>query len=304
MKYIIICLFAFFSLTISTSYSQNGGDGIVVENGKKFKLHTVAAGETIYALGRKYSMSPAKIIAANGNIQTLKLGQKVKIPMGDAPVVAETPKPKVTTPVKETKPAKVEEATTPKAAIPNYHVVEQGETISAIARKYGMTVDQVQQINSLGDNTINVGQKIFLSRGAKAKFEEDRAKEEMKKSQDINGTKPVTPEKTEEKPKTEEATPKEISQVKESGEAAWVNDADLNPNKYFALHRSAPNGTIMKVTNRMNNKFVFVKVIGKLPNTGDNNNLVIKLSQAAANKLGVLDNRFQADISYSLIEGR
>ncbi|MBL0050996.1 MAG: LysM peptidoglycan-binding domain-containing protein [Bacteroidetes bacterium] len=304
MKYIIICLFAFFSLTISTSYSQNGGDGIVVENGKKFKLHTVAAGETIYALGRKYSMSPAKIIAANGNIQTLKLGQKVKIPMSDAPVVAETPKPKVTTPVKETKPAKVEEVTTPKAAIPNYHVVEQGETISAIARKYGMTVDQVQQINSLGDNTINVGQKIFLSRGAKAKFEEDRAKEEMKKSQDINGTKPVTPEKTEEQPKTEEATPKEISQVKESGEAAWVNDADLNPNKYFALHRSAPNGTIMKVTNRMNNKFVFVKVIGKLPNTGDNNNLVIKLSQAAANKLGVLDNRFQADISYSLIEGR
>jgi rare lipoprotein A (peptidoglycan hydrolase) len=91
-------------------------------------------------------------------------------------------------------------------------------------------------------------------------------------------------------------------EVFENGVASWIRDDDINPNKYYALHRSAPIGTIIKVTNKMNNKYVFVKVVGSLPNTGDNTDLVIKISKASAEKLGVHDSKFQSELSYGVNE--
>jgi LysM repeat protein len=93
-----------------------------------------------------------------------------------------------------------------------------------------------------------------------------------------------------------------IRQVNETGVASWIMDGEINQNKYYALHRNAPVGTIIKVTNRMNNKYVFVKVVGLLPETGDNDKLIIKISQAASNKINVLDSRFQAELSYGVAE--
>jgi peptidoglycan DL-endopeptidase LytF len=99
--------------------------------------------------------------------------------------------------------------------------------------------------------------------------------------------------------KAEEAN-KPLKEVIEKGAASWINDEQVNPNKFYALHRTAPIGTIIKVTNTMNNQSVFVKVVGILPETGDNQNLIIKISKAAAKKLQVLDNKFQADLSYGM----
>jgi len=93
-----------------------------------------------------------------------------------------------------------------------------------------------------------------------------------------------------------------IRQMNETGVASWIMDGEVNQNKYYALHRYAPVGTIVKVTNRMNGKYVFVKVVGLLPDTGDNENLIIKISQAASNKINVLDSRFQAELSYGVAE--
>jgi len=91
-------------------------------------------------------------------------------------------------------------------------------------------------------------------------------------------------------------------EIYENGVASWIRDDDINPNKYYALHRTAPVGTIIKVTNKMNNKYVFVKVVGTLPNTGDNTDLVIKISKASAEKLGVRDAKFQSELNYGVNE--
>jgi hypothetical protein len=53
---------------------------------------------------------------------------------------------------------------------------------------------------------------------------------------------------------------------------------------------------------KTNNKYVFVKVVGTLPDTGDNNDLVIKISKASAEKLGVRDSRFQSELNYGVNE--
>jgi LysM repeat protein len=91
-------------------------------------------------------------------------------------------------------------------------------------------------------------------------------------------------------------------ELNENGVASWIRDDDINPNKYYALHRSAPIGTIIKVSNKMNNKYVFVKVVGTLPDTGDNTDLIIKISKASAEKLGVRDSKFQCELNYGVNE--
>lgn len=95
---------------------------------------------------------------------------------------------------------------------------------------------------------------------------------------------------------------KVLMQVTESGICTWINDGDVSQSKYYALHRSAPVGTIVKVTNKMNFKSVFVKVVGVLPDTGDNEKSIVKISQTAVNKLGALDAHFQVELSYGMLQ--
>jgi murein DD-endopeptidase MepM/ murein hydrolase activator NlpD len=60
--------------------------------------HTVASGETLFSLGRKYGVSPFAIADANGlpNDAQLAMGQKVRIPAGGATRTAKAPKPEAT----------------------------------------------------------------------------------------------------------------------------------------------------------------------------------------------------------------
>jgi rare lipoprotein A (peptidoglycan hydrolase) len=117
---------------------------------------------------------------------------------------------------------------------------------------------------------------------------------------------PVTTENVPPTPATSTASKTEVTavttpgqKITENGVATWIADTEMNQNKFYALHRTAPVGTIIKVTNRMNNNSVYVKVIGVLPSTGDNENVLIKITQAAAQRIGALDQRFQAELSYA-----
>jgi len=74
-----------------------------------------------------------------------------------------------------------------------------------------------------------------------------------------------------------------------------------NNGKYQALHKTAPIGTVITVRNSYNNASIQVKVIGRLPNTGNNEKLIIKLSEAAFRHLngrGDRDKRFGVELSY------
>lgn len=73
---------------------------------------------------------------------------------------------KLATLEKKQKPTAKQAATPPqekkaKAASAKVHVVKAGETLYQISRKYGLTVDQLKQLNDMGKNvTIQPGQKL------------------------------------------------------------------------------------------------------------------------------------------------
>ncbi len=86
--------------------------------------------------------------------------------------------------------------------------------------------------------------------------------------------------------------------VKGRSKGSWLKDKSAFEKNFYALHRSAPNKSYIRVINPMNNKSVYVKVIGKLPDVGENADVDLKLTSAAVKKLGLRDDKFVVDWSY------
>ncbi|MEM0927923.1 MAG: LysM peptidoglycan-binding domain-containing M23 family metallopeptidase [Pseudomonadota bacterium] len=131
-------------------------------------LHTVQGGETVYAIGRIYSVSPAAIIAKNqlSAPYALTIGQGIIIPMGGTSQVAaeqarfgEIAAPAVPTP-----------RTTPQPA-GNYgasstHLVQPGDTLYSLSRRYGVSVQDIAAVNNMmTPYTLSVGQRVAIPGG-------------------------------------------------------------------------------------------------------------------------------------------
>ncbi|MGC8750708.1 LysM peptidoglycan-binding domain-containing protein [Hydrotalea sp.] len=66
--------------------------------------------------------------------------------------------------------------------------------------------------------------------------------------------------------------------------------------KYYVLINNIPEGTIVKIES--NQKVVYAKVLGALPNIKEDNGLLLRLSNAAASVLGMADKTFPVTVQY------
>jgi rare lipoprotein A (peptidoglycan hydrolase) len=88
-----------------------------------------------------------------------------------------------------------------------------------------------------------------------------------------------------------------FTNTKESGLAEVIPGTEANK-KYLVLHRNAPVGSVIRVKNEENDLTIFARVVGVLPETGDNSKVLIKLSQAAFEQLKGVNTRFPVEILY------
>lgn len=70
-------------------------------------------------------------------------------------------------------------------------------------------------------------------------------------------------------------------------------------NKYYCLHNNAAPGTIIKITNPANGKFVFAKVLDNIPDIKMNEGLSIVISNAAADAMAATENSFACTLNYA-----
>ena len=84
----------------------------------------------------------------------------------------------------------------------------------------------------------------------------------------------------------------------EKGVATWIDDASLDPNKKLVLHRTAPIGTVIKITNPMTNRTTFAKVVGRFTDNESTKDVIIVMTKNVADSLGALDKRIHVNISY------
>ncbi|MFL6798980.1 MAG: peptidoglycan DD-metalloendopeptidase family protein [Xanthobacteraceae bacterium] len=119
---------------------------------------TVANGDTVDAIARRYGVPGSAIIQANNlpSPPTVHAGQQLVIPRYSAAPGA------VTRPgLPAHKPAAVPAMS--QSGSPGVHVVAPGETLSKIARLYGKRVDEIARANNLAPATrLNVGDRLTI----------------------------------------------------------------------------------------------------------------------------------------------
>jgi hypothetical protein len=67
---------------------------------------------------------------------------------------------------------------------------------------------------------------------------------------------------------------------------------------YYAFHNTAARGTIIKVHNPANDKVVYTKVIGRIPDLKEYHNVIIGISSNAAAALGAREKKLFCKLSY------
>ena len=249
--------------------------------------HSVEEGQTLFSIARKYGVGVNDIRAWNAlGGQSIAIGQELIVYL-DAP-------------------AGNANATTLDANKYELHTVKEGETLYAIARAYDVPVDELRKRNRLAGEGIRFGQTLIIRDKGLAGVAPvvpvveitppptppvRRAR--MSRSQALEAERQRFEDIKEEEDKTLES----IETETEMGFASVI-EGGSNTRKYLALHRSAPVGTVLRVRNEMNDMSVFVRVVGKLPDTGVNDKVNIRLTQAAYEKLGGINERFPVEISY------
>lgn len=302
--------------------------GVEMRGGQRFVKHRVSPGETLTALTRRYRVTLEQLTNANPQIQNgLGIGQIVFVPRASAGKTTAAAAPAKATPAAKTTPA------TTAGAVPARYTVAKGETLFGIAQRFRTTPDEIIRLNKLpAGGGVRVGQELILI-GAEAnptsavaaapkpaaapvrpvevedvptpapaatKTPVATAPDKPAQIATVTPAAPAEKEKDKEEAREENRTPNRASEllnrVVESGLGAPIENNVTD--KYLALHKTAPVGTIMQVRNSMNGQSVYVRVIGKLPNTGENNNVLVRLSPRAVQKLGTGDSRFRVETNY------
>ncbi|MBT31869.1 MAG: hypothetical protein CMO01_19600 [Thalassobius sp.] len=195
--------------------------------------------------------------------------------------------------------------------VPKVHAAQEGEYLFALGRNLNVNLDSVRTWNYMepADNiTLNqqviVGYNYFDSKGnlilsTGADIADvngfkasaiDAGNSQLTETQGAANLSTLTPEvKLGNIPQN----------TKEEGIGMKISGNDASANQVVGLHKTAEYGTYIKVTNPSNGRTTAVKIIGKLPADAANSQVVIMLSSAACQRIGVLNNQFPVVLEYN-----
>jgi LysM repeat protein len=298
--------------------------------------HKIVRGESLYSIADKYDVTIAELKEWNSLTgskvlvgQSLKIFASVPVEVSNsnAVTVAQVAPPKVermeevkkeepkvaenkVEQPKETKepvsaPVKETNATSNSSSSSGEwttHTVKSGESLFSLAKQYDTSIEDLIQWNALTSNNLKVGQFIKVGKVANAEPEPV-----VSPVRNQPAAVPAQPVETVSAPRQEVTAPKEevtapntsggFTNTKEMGLAELIPGTEANK-KYLVLHRTAPVGSVIRVKNEENNLTIFARVVGVLPETGDNSKVLIKLSQAAFEQLKGVNARFPVEILY------
>lgn len=138
-------------------------DKVETSGEQKTIIHKVQAGETLSSIANTYQVSIEDIKNSNNlRRNAVRVGQQLRITTTAPQSVIENDKlASATKAPAATAPAKKE--TAPKKSLaPSSHTVKKGETLSTIARRYGVTVAALKSANGMKNDNLQAGQKLKI----------------------------------------------------------------------------------------------------------------------------------------------
>jgi len=258
--------------------------GTEIVNGEEFVLFKIEKGDNYYQLSKKYKTTVGQLTQINGNGK-LSIGQIVKVPTGRKSASIATKTPANTA---QQNPRDPQQGFTA-------YIVGEKETLYAISKRFGITVEDIKKANNLKNNTIGGGMKLMIPN--------QPLPPERPKLVEPKGIEVVVPDSTNDDDKEENQISTNrygIREKAERGIGVWIDGLSSQGTSNLALHKSAPVGTILKITNPMTKSVTYAKVVGKFNDNAENQNAIVVLSKSAAASIGALDKRFQVEIAYGL----
>jgi len=186
----------------------------------------------------------------------------------------------------------VQENNTP----PTQYKVSAGETLYAISKRFNTTVNDITLLNNLTSTTLIPGQVLLVKAGEQAPKQAATTGVAEVVKHDSNIVAPIMDSSNAERHLN--ANRYGLYEKNENGVATWIDDPSLDPNKKLVLHRTAPIGTVIKITNPMTNRTTFAKVVGRFTDNEATKDVIIVMTKNVADSLGALDKRFHVNISY------
>lgn len=277
-RFCILILFSLWVYSVVANPVMEGDSvGTKIVNGKTLVVYKVSAGETAYAVSRKYSIAFKDLSAANAgvNLDALKAGQEILVPANWT----------ATAPVKQN-------TTTTTAVIktePREDIVPQKASTTTVVK------EQVKEEKPVELNKVDASETVTTETPA-TNTEAQLATTDLSTAE---ASAPVDKNASFAQIYGSYLNGENIA-MSEKGVATWIESTGIEPasDRYYALHNSAPIGSVVKVRNLMNNRTIYAKVIGTLSESEVQEKVLIKLSAGAAERLNVLDNRFVSEITF------
>lgn len=299
---------------------------VVADNKPEVKMTTqqfrVSPGETLYSIAKRFGTTVDEIKATNnlksdvltpGETLQIKTPANASAKAPEKETVAET-KPPVQTPpaVQQSKPVVQPPVTQPQQTVTQpqtqntpvdtkntqQYKVSAGETLFTIAKRFNTSVDDIIALNKLPNNNIQPSQILIVRNGMPP------APEPVKpQPQDVIVAKRDTTTVAGVADSLDRHLPANrygLFLKDEKGPATWMDDPSFDPKKQLVLHRTAPIGTVMKITNMVTGRSVFAKVAGRFADNENNKDVIVVVTKNVADMIGAVDKRFRVDISYGV----
>jgi len=282
----------------------------------------VSQGETLYSIARRFGTTVDEIKAQNnlksdvvqpGEVLNIKTSGVVATTTPATPkeTVTETKpvtpvtqpqvKPQVQPPVTQpqTEPAQTAATTPVSTTNTQQYKVSNGETLYTIAKRFNTSVDDIVALNHIQNNTITPGQLLTVRSG----MPPAATVAAVPKPQEVTAPRDSTTPTGVADSVGDKHVPSNrygLFEKNEKGPATWMDDTGIDPKKQLVLHRTAPIGTVLRITNPMTNRTVFAKVVGRFTDNESNKDAIVVVTKGVADALGAMDKRFRVNISYGV----
>lgn len=196
------------------------------------------------------------------------------------------------------------------------HKIGKGETLYSLNRRYGAPVDAIRKANPVKAEKLVVGDVLLIPTAAPSKADasnntpeagaaekkNEKAVRETPIPREVSGEalkqeKPAPPAEPANKPdyipQSATFTPKTSStgepvwQVKVNGKIEIFTDPRVQADPMYAIHKDIPEGTLIKIINPANEKFVVVRSIRPAENQVIKKEVFLYISPIAARYLDI-----------------